>query len=189
MNLKKIFLILLLLLPASPVRADLPMPDQNITLNFQNTDIELVLKFFSDLTGTVFIKSDLVRGFITLVAPQKVSPAEGLNILQAVLELKGFVIVPGPGKMMRVLSQAEALQVDLDVQVGRGSNALVSGDRMLTQVVPLKFSSAPELKQQLAPLSENRDRRIWHYSTTRGHLCTVCVSFVIFQYFYRGYRT
>ncbi len=126
-----------------------PADHQGISLNFQNTDIDLVLKFISDVTGRVFIKSDAVRGFVSVTAPGHVTTTEALDVLQKVLEVKGFTMVPGGGNMIKVLSQAEAVQGELDV--GYGSTA-VQGDRMITQVVPLKFLSASEVKAELAPL-------------------------------------
>lgn len=146
-------LILALIAPgaALPARADAPATD-GITLNFQNTDIDLVLKFLSDVTGRIFIKSDLIHGFITLSAPGRVSPAEALDILENVLEVKGFTLVPGPGKMIRILSQAEAAQTDLDVGYGSKDVGGSGGDHMMTQVVPLRFVAVADIKAELSPL-------------------------------------
>ncbi len=126
--------------------------ESGLSLNFQNTDIDLVLKFFSDVTGKIFVKSDLVRGFVTIMAPGRVTIEEAMRILQTVLEVKGFTLVPGTGNVVKILSQAEALQTNLEVGQGGEAISLLQGDRMMTQVVPLKFVSGQELKGQLSPL-------------------------------------
>ncbi len=126
--------------------------DQGITLNFQNTDIDMVLKFVSEVTGRVFIKSDAVRGFVTVMAPGRVTQQQALDIFQKVLEVKGFTMVEGTDGMVKVLSRAEAVQSEMEVSVGNGAMSAPSGDRMMSQVVPLRFLAAGELKGQLAPL-------------------------------------
>lgn len=125
---------------------------QGISLNFQNTDIDLVLKFVSEVTGRVFIKSDAVRGFVTVMAPDKVSAERALEIFQRVLEVKGFTMVEAPGGMVKVLTRAEAVQSELEVGVGNGPSSIALGERMMSQVVPLRFLAAQELKTQLTPL-------------------------------------
>src|SRR4051812_26080643 len=78
--------------PPATVEAAVAAPKE-LMLNFQNTDLDLVLKFFSDATGQIFLKSDNVRGFITVMSPNRVQLPEALKILQAVLNLKGFTMV------------------------------------------------------------------------------------------------
>lgn len=137
-------------IPPAPLAP--PAISQGISINFQNTDIDLVLKFFSDAAGLVFIKSDSVRGFVTVMAPGRVTIPEAIDVLQSVLELKGFALVPGPGKVMRVLSQAEAMQSSLDVSSGPESVRNAIGSRIMTHIIPLKFISALDAKAELAPL-------------------------------------
>src|SRR5688572_14040961 len=128
------------------------LPETGLSLNFQNTDIDLVLKFFSDVTGKIFIKSDLVRGFVTIMAPGRVSVEEAMNILQTVLEVKGFTLVPASGNMVKILSQAEALQTSLEVAEDGAAISMSTGDRMMTQVLPLNFVAVADLKVELSPL-------------------------------------
>lgn len=134
-----------------PLTADIPESPPGLMLNFQNTDIDLVFKFFSEVTGRVFIKSDAVRGFVSVTSPVQVSPAEALNILQKVLEVKGFTLVELPGKIVKVLTQAEAVQSELEVGVGEGSIPL-AGDRMISQVIELRFLPAQDLKGELSAM-------------------------------------
>jgi type IV pilus secretin PilQ/predicted competence protein len=66
--------------------------------------------------------------------------------------VKGFTMVPGPGKTIKVLSQAEAAQSELELGFGHDTFPSPGQDRMMTQVIPLKFVSATEIKTQIAPL-------------------------------------
>jgi type IV pilus secretin PilQ/predicted competence protein len=122
-----------------------------LSLNFQNADIDVVLQFFGQITKKIFLKSDMVRGFITLSSPTKVSPEDALEILQSVLDMKGFTLVPGPANVMKVLTHAEAAQSSPEVSFG-SEEITGTGDRMITQVIPLRFIAATDLKNQIAPL-------------------------------------
>lgn len=147
------FVFILSLSGGGPLQADPPMPAiPDISLNFQNTDIDLVLKFFSDVTGNIFIKSDQVKGFVSVVAPNRMSPTEGMKILQTVLDVKGYTMVPGPGKIIKVLTQLEAGQTDLEVGIGTDNLPKPGEDRMLTQVIPLRFVAAQDIKTSISPL-------------------------------------
>ncbi len=154
---KKSGIVLIASLLIAPVRSfadpdPIAAPAQDITLNFQNTDIDMVLQFFSQVTGKIFVKSDLVRGFVTVAAPGKVALPEAMDILQSVLEVKGFTLVPGNGKMIKVLPQTEAAQQG-GLEVAYGADVASSeSDRMITQVIPLKFVSPTDFKASLTPL-------------------------------------
>lgn len=146
-----LLLCAILSLPLGSPAAGPPTP-ADVSLNFRNTDIDLVLQFLSESTGRVFIKSDAVRGFITLNVPGRVPADEAIQILRSVLELKGFTIVKGPGRVMKVVTHNEAVQSDLDVSYGTEISADIHNDRMITHVIPIKYVDARELRTELAAL-------------------------------------
>jgi type IV pilus secretin PilQ/predicted competence protein len=137
--------------PMTDAPASIAISTDGLKLNFQNTDIDLVLQFFGEVTHKTFIKSDLVRGFITLTSPKSVTPEEALDLLQAVLEMKGFTLVPGKANLVKVLTHEEAVQNSPEVSFG-SEEISGAGERMITQVIPLRFISATDLKNQIAPL-------------------------------------
>ncbi len=139
--------------PPPPIAAAaIVPPQQDLMLNFQNTDLDLVLKFFSQATGQIFLKSDTVHGFVTVMSPARVPLTEALKILQAVLNLKGFTMVSGPGNMVRVLTEAEAAQANMNLTSGDGEDSVGDSDEMITHIIPIKFASTQDLKQQLLPM-------------------------------------
>lgn len=144
-------LAIVLIYPQIPLRAMETTLPETVSVNFQNTDLDIVLNFFSQVTGKTFIKSDGVRGFVSVAAPGQIPISEALQILQAVLELRGFTMVPGAGKIVKVISQAEAVQSNIEVKFS--TELLDDGsDRMLTQVVPLSFVPAQDIKNEIGPL-------------------------------------
>ncbi|MFN0117427.1 MAG: type II secretion system protein GspD [Elusimicrobiota bacterium] len=149
----KLFLLMFVgYLSLWPVRAQAPLEEPTVALNFENVDIDLVLRFMSEVTGTAFIKSDQIHGLISLTCSRRVSASEALDLFQEVLDLKGFTLVPGRSNSMKVLTRAEASQTNLEID-GLDSKQLSPSNRMITQVIPLKYMSAPEAKTMLSPLT------------------------------------
>ncbi|MEK7767253.1 MAG: secretin N-terminal domain-containing protein, partial [bacterium] len=132
-----------------------------VSLNFHNADLDAVLKFYGEVSGLTFIKSDAVQGQVTVSSPERVSLSDALKILESVLEVKGFALVRS-GRIAKVVTQAEA--VSRAVESGLDPKTL-EGDRIVTQVIPLKFVSASEAKAELAPLILRGGNLIAHERT------------------------
>ncbi len=146
-----------------PARAAEPAPpaERLVSLNFHNADLDAVLKFYGEVSGLTFIKSDAVQGQVTVSSPERVSLSDALKILESVLEVKGFALVRS-GRIAKVVTQAEA--VSRAVESGLDPKTL-EGDRIVTQVIPLKFVSASEAKAELAPLILRGGNLIAHERT------------------------
>ena len=69
-------------------------PSSFITMNFDNADIRVVIKFMSELTGKNFIIDDKVKGTVTIMSPTKISIKEAYRVFESVLEVKGYTAVP-----------------------------------------------------------------------------------------------
>src|SRR2546427_12374728 len=65
-----------------------------IAFNFENADIQTVIKKVSEFTGTTLLfDPEQVKGKITLLSPKKVSPEEALKLLQSAVALHGYALV------------------------------------------------------------------------------------------------
>lgn len=122
---------------------------QLISLNFQNTEISLVLKFFSDITGLTFILGDNVRGNVTVISTKRIPVAEALDMLQSILEIKGFTMVRS-GEVVKVVTQNEAMQKNIEIKTFASPTR--GDDRVVTQMIPLKHVVANDIKGGLQPL-------------------------------------
>ena len=61
-----------------------------VTIDFDNVDIALFIKFISELTGKNFVIDSNVRGKVTIISPTKISVDEAYQVFQSVLEVNGF---------------------------------------------------------------------------------------------------
>jgi len=75
--------------PAAPAA-----PEQMVTLDFNQVDLPVFIKFVSELTHQNFAIDDRVKGKVTLYAPKKIPVSNVYDVFQQVLELKGFGLVP-----------------------------------------------------------------------------------------------
>ncbi len=48
-------------------------PEQFISIDFNNVDINVFIKFMSELTGTNFVVDQRVKGKVTIISPSKIS--------------------------------------------------------------------------------------------------------------------
>ncbi len=77
-----------------------------ITLDFNNVDLPVFVKFISELIRKNFIIDEKVKGKITIFSPAKITVDEAYNVFLSVLELKGFTALP-VGKVIQILPSTE----------------------------------------------------------------------------------
>ncbi len=86
-----------------------PLVERQVTLDFNNVDIPILIKFISELTGKNFIIDENVRGKVTIFSPKKILAGQAYDVLLSVLEMKGFSVVVD-GNVHKVLPSPEAIQ-------------------------------------------------------------------------------
>ena len=131
-------------------RAAARAADDAVTLNFVNADIDAVVKAIAEITGKSFIVDPKVKGTVNIVSARPVARALVYPTLLSALRMQGFTAVESDD-VVRIVPEADAkLQggaVHRGPTVGAGS-----GDRIVTQVVQLRYESAASLVNVLRPL-------------------------------------
>ncbi len=145
-----------------------PLPeDALITMDFQDADLNVVIKFMGELTGKNFLMSDQVRGKVTIISPKNITVREAYKIFESVLEMNGYTAVPGDDAI-KIIPSAVARQSGLEIREGKRAKALTPEDRMITQVIPLEYASADEVRNLFAS-SVSKEGMIISYKPT-NHL-------------------
>ena len=120
----------------SAAAATEPKPDEKlITMNFQDVDLDALVKFISEITGRNFILDDRVKGKVTIISPGKISVDEAYAVFQSVLQVKGFTTVPS-GAVIKILPAQEAKSSTVDTVFPGGRVA--EGDEFVTKLIPLE---------------------------------------------------
>jgi type II secretory pathway component GspD/PulD (secretin) len=122
--------------------------DSKVTFNFVDIDLPVITKFVSEITHKNFILDERVKGKITIIAPTKLSVAETFNLFTAVLEMKGFTVVPSGVDAYSIIPTSEAKQKGLKFDKEKKPvNASYAA-----QLIPLKYISAGEVMKLVQPL-------------------------------------
>src|SRR6185437_4144626 len=118
------------------------------TLNFVNADIDAVVKAVGEITGRNFLVDPRVKGTVNIVSAQPVPRSLVYPTLLSALRMQGFAAVESDG-ITKIVPEAEA-----KTQAGPVARATVSasGDRIVTQVIPLHYESSAQLVTVLRPL-------------------------------------
>ena len=125
-------------------------PQKTISMDFDQVDIKVFIKFISELTGKNFVVDDKVRGKVTVLSPSKISVDEAYKVFESVLEVHGFTTVPA-GKVIKVVPSVEARQKSVELRKTPGYVPRPD-DRIITQIMPLLYANAQEVRKLLAPM-------------------------------------
>lgn len=135
-------------MPPADAAAAQPKDRGTISMDFNNVDLQVLIKFISEITGRNFIVDRKVQGRATIYSPVKISPEEAYQVFESVLQVHGFAVTKA-GSVYKILPLVEA-RVGAGKPFREGSVAAGQGeDGLITQVVTLQHSSAAELVKLL----------------------------------------
>ncbi len=120
-----------------------------VTIDFNNVDINVFIKFISELTGKNFIVDQRVRGNVTIISPTKISVAEAYKVFESVLDVHGFSTVQA-GKVTKILPAPEARTSDIPTRTS--TKPIAPQDQLVTQLIPLTYADANEVKRLFTPM-------------------------------------
>jgi general secretion pathway protein D len=144
--------------------------DALITMDFQDVDLSVVIKFMGDLTGKNFLVSDQVRGKVTIISPRKITVREAYQVFESVLEMNGYSAVSGVDAI-KIVPSGIARQSGLEIHEGKAAEAVKVEDKMITQVIPLEFASSEDIRNLFTPLI-SKDGMIASYKPTNHLIVT-----------------
>jgi len=124
-------------------------PERFVSIDFNNVDINVFIKFISELTGTNFVVDDRVKGKVTILSPSKISVEEAYRVFESVLEVHGYTTIKS-GKIIKVVPSPDARSKSIETLLRQ--EAGTPEDRVVTQLIPLRYADANEIKRLFAPL-------------------------------------
>jgi general secretion pathway protein D len=135
----------------SPVQADTKQkqPQQFVSIDFNNVDINVFIKFMSELTGTNFVVDQRVKGKVTIISPSKISLDEAFKVFESVLEVHGFTTVEA-GEVVKVIPAPDARSKNVETRLLQ--EAREPEDKIVTQLIPLKYADVVEIKRLFTPM-------------------------------------
>ncbi len=155
-------------LPAPPPPTAPPVPPAQrgrfVVLNFDNADIETVIQAASEIIGFNYVLAPDVRGKVTVQTSGRIAQEEVFGVLLAILEVHGFTAVKA-GNLYKIVRIEGARERAVPTIVGPRADPNRTTDEIITQIVPIKYSSVADLTALLNPLKSTRGTLIAHRET------------------------
>ncbi len=125
--------------------------DEGMRLNFRGVPLTTVLDYLSKAAGFVIVLDADISGQVDVWSHQPLSKDEAVDLLNTVLNQKGYAAIRN-GRTLTIVDQDVAKQRDLPVKVGGDPQEIPKNDEMITQIIPLRYTDAVELIENLSPL-------------------------------------
>jgi general secretion pathway protein D len=120
-----------------------------VSIDFNDVEIGVFIKFISELTGKNFVVDQRVNGKVTIISPSKISIDEAFKVFESVLEVNGFAAVKA-GEVTKIVPAPDARTKNIKTLLQAESND--PDDRIITQLIPMKYASPDEIKKLFTPL-------------------------------------
>jgi len=135
--------------PAGPSAPGKQPAEQFVSIDFNNVDINLFIKFMSELTGMNFVVDNNVKGKVTIISPARISLDEAYRVFESVLEINGFTTVKA-GEIVKIVPAPEARTKNIQTLLEQ--EKANPEDQVVTQLIPLKYADPEEVKRLFTPL-------------------------------------
>ncbi|MBZ0256646.1 hypothetical protein K8I31_11325, partial [bacterium] len=150
-----LFATLLFIQPTPFSQEAAPAPAKNgdnmIQLNFRGASLDAVLDYLSEIAGFVIVKQTDVSGEIDVWSRQPLNQDEAINLLNTVLHEKGYAAIRN-GRILTIVNRDDAIKKDIPVKTGNNPDDVPKTDEMITQIIPVRYTDAVALIDNLSPL-------------------------------------
>jgi general secretion pathway protein D len=86
---------------------------------------------------------------VTIISPTRISVAEAYKVFESVLEVHGFTTVAA-GKVTKIIPSPEARSKNIETMLKKSARS--AEDRVVTQLIRLRFADVEEIQRLFAPL-------------------------------------
>ncbi len=128
-----------------------PGGGDGLRFNFQDVPLDTVLNYLSETAGFIIVREAQVDGRVDVVSHQPLSKDEAVELLNTVLNQKGFAAIRNE-RTLTIVKREEAGKRNIPVKMGNNPEAIPKSDEMVTQVIPIRHTDATQLLETLTPL-------------------------------------
>ena len=90
--------------------------DKLVSIDFNNVDLNVLIKFISELTGKNFVIDQRVKGKATIISPSKITVTEAYKVFESVLEVHGFTTIQA-GKIIKIVPSPDARSKNIETRL------------------------------------------------------------------------
>jgi general secretion pathway protein D len=139
-----------------------------VSIDFNNVDIAVFIKFISELTGRNFVVDQRVKGQVTIISPSRISVEEACKVFESVLAVHGFATVE-TGSLTKIVPSPDARTKNIETRIRAQGDP--DDDRVVTQLIHLRFADPDEVKKLFTPLV-SKNSPILSYAPTNTLIIT-----------------
>lgn len=136
--------------PETPGADQIPEGQELVSIDFpEPTEIKDIIRAVALWTGKNVIIGKSVSGKIQMISPRKVTKEEAYQAFLSALNVAGYTTVE-TGKVIKIVPTSNALKDNLNIY--QGSTWAPRTDKLITQIVPLRYIDARTVHQTLSTL-------------------------------------
>src|ERR1700736_1555680 len=125
-----------------------PGAQQTVRLQFPNSDVADVLRFYESLTGKKLIMDNFVTGKVNIFLSKDVPRDEAIKIIEISLLLNGYSLVPSEGDVVKVIGTGKNPRTT-GVPIISEESEIPDGDHVISYLFKLRYADPQELLQAL----------------------------------------
>ncbi len=139
--------------------------DDGFSINFEEVELEDIIKNFSQITGKNFILEQVPKGKITIISPVKMPKEQAFKVFEAILNLNGYNLAEtAVPNLYRVVRTGEVMRANIPIYPA-GRRPEVS-DAFVTRFIPLDYLSAQDAANTIQPLLSKDGGNVVAYPPT-----------------------
>src|SRR5437016_4697569 len=120
-----------------------------VTLQFPNSDVADVLRFYEQLTGKKLVMDNFVQGKVNIFIAKEVPREEAIKIIEMNLLLNGYSLVPSEDSdIVKVIGTGKNPRTT-GVPIISDETEIPDGDHVISYLFKLRYADPQELQQAL----------------------------------------
>jgi general secretion pathway protein D len=119
-----------------------------ISMSFQDAELDSVLDFFSKATGYTIVKDAELKARVSIISQKDIPVEQALSVLDSILTVKGYAAVVNE-KIIKIVPLESAKQENSEIRVGIDPLKIEPGDTIVTQIMPLSYTSATQVVKDM----------------------------------------
>jgi general secretion pathway protein D len=124
--------------------------EAGVGFRLENADLLQFINLVATELKINYVVDPAVRGSVTISTGGRLNHDDLLPILESVLEINGATAVPYEN-FYRIVPLKEAPKVPLEVRRDTSAKDLARDDRMVMEIIPLRFVPAGDMSKMLSP--------------------------------------
>jgi len=126
--------------------------DTEISMNFRDVSLGVIVDYLSEVSGLIVVAEEIMLDQrLTVISKKPLAVDEAISLINTILKENGYAAVR-MDRTLRIVSIDKAKTLNLPVRTGNDPDSVVSGDDIVTHVLPIRYVDAAALKENLTPL-------------------------------------